>query len=324
MSRSEVAPRYVRDLVPRAVRPGCSSGRWSVAQAFAACQRNGAGGSAPALEPGQRTIANTEPLRRFRLHRGYLRVHTPTCLLLGAVLSAAGCSAAPPPESTPTLDYLEGGGELTIAFARDAAPFSFENTDGAPAGFEADIARAVAASLGADVSFLPVRSARLAIEQGAAALAFGAVEPDDGGVRPWFLDGVHVLGRTGSGGEVRDRIVAVLDPETEEIVRHAGGAPLRVDSAAIGLESVQDGRVDLLAADLGTLTAVLEPGVEIAGTRISSSPYGIITQPGQADLVRALDALVVTACGNGVWTDAYREWITPFTRLEPPPCPSPG
>jgi ABC-type amino acid transport substrate-binding protein len=245
-------------------------------------------------------------------------------LLAGALLSAAACSAAPPPESTPTLDYLERGGELTIAFAREVPPFSVEAADGSPAGFEAELARAVAASLDADVSFLAVRSARLAIEQGAAALAFGAVEAEEGGVRPWFLDGVHVLGRTGGQSDVRDRIVAVLDPASEEVVLHAGGAPLRVDSPAIGLEAVQDGRVDLLAADLGTLAAILEPGVEIGATRLSSAPYGILTQPGQPDLVRVVDELVATACENGVWADAYLEWITPLTRLEPPPCPAPA
>ena len=80
-----------------------------------------------------------------------------TALLLAAlmVLSMAACASKPAETAESDLAYIQDKGTLVVGIT-DFAPMDYQNESGEWVGFDADLAKAFAESLGVKVEFVEI------------------------------------------------------------------------------------------------------------------------------------------------------------------------
>src|ERR1700748_3648714 len=79
--------------------------------------------------------------------------------VLSLVLALAAAAAAPVAHAQGALDNVMAKKSIAIAIPTDFPPYGFVGTDMAPQGLDVDMARLIAAKLGASVELVPVSSA---------------------------------------------------------------------------------------------------------------------------------------------------------------------
>ena len=89
-------------------------------------------------------------------------------LLCVILLTAAGCSSA-----TGKLDKIKGAGKIAVYTDPNFQPFEFSGADGKPQGVDIEIAAAIAAELGVDVTFTETKfdSILMAVKGGKGDIA---------------------------------------------------------------------------------------------------------------------------------------------------------
>jgi polar amino acid transport system substrate-binding protein/glutamate/aspartate transport system substrate-binding protein len=215
--------------------------------------------------------------------------------VLAAALVLAGSAQA-----ASTLDRIKSSGVIRLGYRADAEPYSFQTTDGQPAGYIVDICKEVAGRIGANIRadyvLVPASQRFEAVRDGHVDIL---CDPSSATIErrkivdfslPVFLDGAGVLFRANDPirrfEDVRGKRVGVLSGTTTERVLRDSLESLGVAASVIpvgdhraGMEMVWSGKLDAYFADRGILAAELRktdrPGFEVSKRYFSYETYAL-------------------------------------------------
>ena len=241
-------------------------------------------------------------------HRFWLPTISVATLLLAVGVAAAG-----------TLDRIGQEKTVRIAYREDAAPFSYKDKLGEPAGFVVDLCRAVAKKLAEQLNlpslnaaYVPVtaenrfeaitqQKADLLCEPTSATLS--RREQVDFSI-PTFLDGASLMVRTGGPKNLRDltgKKIGVLAGTTTEEALHntlkAAGITADVVAAKThgeGLAMLDDGKISAYFGDRSILLFLVRDSkapdkLRLADDYLSVEPYALALPRGDSDFRLAVD-----------------------------------
>ncbi|MEV3934694.1 glutamate ABC transporter substrate-binding protein [Glycomyces sp. NPDC049804] len=211
-----------------------------------------------------------------------------------------------------------------------------------PAGFDIDIATAVAQSiLGADanIRFVPMTSGERepAVNDDRVDMVVRTMTMN---CKRWanvefsaeyFHAGQRLLvptasGITGLADLADDHLVCTGDGSTSvrTIAEQSAAQAVTVPDFNDCLVLLQQGTVDAITSDDTILAgmAVQDPTLEVVGDAFSQEPYGIAVQKGNTDLARYINAALAQIIANGTWQTAYDKWLKgPLGVAGAPPSP---
>ena len=218
-------------------------------------------------------------------------------------------------------------GVLTIGVKADAAPFGVQTRTGL-AGFDIDIAHAVADRLGCEVKLVPVTSAdRIPrLQSGEVDLLVATMTITRARERqvdfsiPYFQDGQALLVRTGSPitgykDLAGKRVAAVRGSTSADTLRQVAPEAEVVELGSMTelKDALLNERVEAITSD-GFILMGLRQGekrLSFAGPRFSTEPYGIAMAQGQSALRDAVNEAVMDLWDSGQWRTIYDAWFGP-------------
>jgi ABC-type amino acid transport substrate-binding protein len=233
-------------------------------------------------------------------------------LFVGALSSAHDASAA-------VLDRLRDSGVLKIGFRQDAAPFSYKNAIGEPAGYTVELCRAVAVALKArlnleaiSIDYVPVsaenrfeqvQAGKVDLHCGAATVTLSRREIVDFS-QPVFIDGASVLFR-GDGPQTFEQLkgkkVGVRAGTTTEMALWNTLQALSVEAEVVavtshddGLSQLESGAVSAYFADHAILAALAlrskaGDSLRLSKRYFTQEPYALALPRGDSDFRLAVD-----------------------------------
>ena len=263
-----------------------------------------------------------------------MRTLLPILTVVLACLLCAGCGGGARKPSG-MLDKLAAGEPLRIGVKVDAPPFGFL-LGGANAGFDIDIATAIAQNVGAQkIEFVPVTSASR--EQ---ALLTGMVDMVAASMTitrsreervdftlPYFEDGQGLLvlkdSDINSYLDLPGRKVGVVAGTTSErnLMQVAPAAKLTTYSTYDELvKALGKGSVEAITSDsmilLGLGKAGASGAYRLAGDPFSTEPYGIAIRENDSDFRDALNESLQALWESGQYSLIFRTWFGPGTRYD--------
>ena len=249
--------------------------------------------------------------------------------LLGClIMSAAPLSAA-------TLDRIKESGVIKLGYRTDAAPHSYTNAIGEPAGYSVDLCRAVTASLKKQLEldairteyvpvtaqdrFDAVREGRIDLLCGAATATLSRRELVDFSL-PTFIDGAGVMFRAdgpGSFKELAGKNVGVRAGTTTETALRNTLKKLGIEAELVGvgdhaegLAQLEEGKLAAYFADRAILQ-YLVAGRKVTTLRISpdyfsQEPYALALARGDGDFRLAVDRALSRIYRSGAIVPIFR------------------
>lgn len=263
--------------------------------------------------------------------RSARRVRFIAVAALAAVLGLGGCSLFTPSRSEVAREQVEpqiGGdalvqeGTLTVAFDFSDAPQGMVAADGTVTGYDADIARVLAQSLGLSISFVDSASPSDALSSGVADVYIGASSTD-------ASDSVTVLGdlledapALFTGPSVASTVSsAALSSMTVGVQGSSAAQDALAKTGIIGdqrtyynvnecFEALVAGEVDCVACDAtaGAYLARAYEGVTFAGILDTASVYGVAVASGNGAVAEAVSAAVEEVSSSGALDAAHAAW----------------
>lgn len=258
-------------------------------------------------------------------------------LLAGLGIAALlGCQAIAPPTPAPEagrLDQILTSRELRVGLTGNQPPLNMRNRSGEIVGFEVDVARALADSMGVAPRFVPLTFAELlpALERGEVDLVIsGMTITAERNARvafagPYLVSGKSILTKSGELAQAQTtsqldapgRTYAALAGSTSEgFVRGAlSSAQLRTtpdyDSA---VELVRAGEVDALVADfpicLVSMLRFPDEGLVMLSSPLTIEPLGIALPPGDPLFVNLVQNYLQTLEETGLLAGLKARWFT--------------
>jgi ABC-type amino acid transport substrate-binding protein len=238
-----------------------------------------------------------------------------------------------------TLERIRESGTFKLGYREDAAPFSFEDALGEPAGFSVELCRLVAAAakaalgldqirieyvpLGTEDRFQAVRDSRVDILCGATTVTLSRRELVDFSL-PIFLDGAAVLLRadgpedlTGLAGQ---KIGVRGATTTEEALRNTLGE-IKMDAEVVtvashgeGLSKLEAGEIAAYFGDQAILIFLAARSdapekLKISDRQLTFEPYALALARGDADfrllVDRTLAGIYRTGLIDQLFTNAF-------------------
>jgi polar amino acid transport system substrate-binding protein/glutamate/aspartate transport system substrate-binding protein len=219
-----------------------------------------------------------------------------------------------------TLERIRDSGVLKIGYREDAAPYSYENAIGQPAGYTIALCQSVATDIADEVGlaelaveYVPVGTGDRfsALQEGRIDLLCGATTATlarraliDFSV-PTFIDGAGVLLRADgpdSFAELAGESVGVrADTTTEEALRNTlqrqgmEATVVPVDSHEDGLARLEAGEITAYFADQAILIFLVSGSqapddLKVGEGQFTLEPYALGLQRGDDDFRLAVDA----------------------------------
>ncbi|NGO67271.1 glutamate ABC transporter substrate-binding protein [Streptomyces sp. SB3404] len=231
--------------------------------------------------------------------------------------------------SSPTWRAARERGRLTIGVKEDQPGMGEMNpATGAYSGFDIEIARMLAASLGfdprRDIRYRPIASANreTALQNGQVDYYVGTYTINEGRKKlvgfagPYYTAGQKLLVRRGERDITGPRNLA-----GRKVCSAVGSTPLQrieadypeadavaYDSYAICVDNLLNDQVDAVTTDDTILLgyAAKDPGkLKVVGRAFSDEPYGVGVPKSDKALARALDTALAARERNGDWKRAY-------------------
>ena len=248
---------------------------------------------------------------------------------LGAAALAASLLAALPARAQSAPDSVasvKARGKLLAGVKLDTPPFGFLDDDNAPAGFDLDLMRAVAAHIGVPVEFQKVTSVTripLLLSGNVDLVAASMTHTRERGRAidfslTYYTGGQSLLVRKDSAiagvADLAGKRVAVQQGTTLEktIARLAPAARVTAfrDYDAAWLALAQ-GRADVLTGSLNILQGFSKnnDGFKIVGGLLSTEPFGIGIRKGDFTLRDAVDETLQDLWTSGEYTKLYVKWF---------------
>jgi polar amino acid transport system substrate-binding protein len=272
------------------------------------------------------------------------RLALPLCLIL---VWLAGCTSetvaptgqgavhAHQPSMKGTLERVKERGRLIAGVTSSAPPFGFvDHVTKDIVGFEVDICRFIADTLGVDLELRPITpDTRIpAIVQGtvdlvAARLAhrFSLEEEIDFSIA-YFMDGPRLLVPAskpiGTVEELAGRKIAVVkgSPAEESLpARLPKAVILAFEGYAQALEALEKGRVDALCSDVTILlglrnSATAPDDLLVAGELMTRQPLAIGIVENDSRFRDTVNLALARMAGSGEYDRIYSKWFGPQTR----------
>lgn len=242
----------------------------------------------------------------------------PAVVSIAMLIGASATAAAASPDST--LQRIRENGTIRLAYRADAAPFSYLDKAGKPAGFMVDLCRAVSTNIAHQlglpelkVTYVPVgvNDRFAAIEQHKAdLLCEGTIATIarrklvDFSITT-FVDGAGILIPSGGPSEFRalaGHKIGVLAGTTEEqdlrqTLKDAGitAGVVPVESHAAGVAMLDEGKIAAYFADRSILARLIGTSkapdkLSIANSYFSIDPYALALARGDDDFRLAVDS----------------------------------
>jgi polar amino acid transport system substrate-binding protein/glutamate/aspartate transport system substrate-binding protein len=189
-------------------------------------------------------------------------------LRFAAALSLAAMTCAGAASAAGTLDRIRDSGEIRLGYRLDAAPLSFADAEGLPAGYSVKVCEGVAARLQAALGLAELRREWVtittedrfdAVSEGridllceAATVTLTRREQVDFSI-PTFIDGAAVLLRKGSEptfDALAGKRIGVHDATTTEDMLRKSLEEQGISAEIVETVSHQDGLAALLAGEI--------------------------------------------------------------------------
>jgi Na+/H+-dicarboxylate symporter len=236
----------------------------------------------------------------------------------------------PPPAPGTRLDFVRASGRIRVGFDPDSIPWAFVNGDGAPVGFDAELAHQLALALGVRLEHVAVPRERFA-----EALASGRLDVVMSGLRaspraseaaafsrPYaeeafaFLVPDHARGAFQNVAAVRARRVRVAILQRPEWIEAlARGLPLAEIVPVRSPADFVEGRVQadamLTSWERACAWSLLYPQFApvLPEPRVASFSLAYAAPRGEPDLVNMLDTFIDVQRAGGRLESARRHWI---------------
>jgi ABC-type amino acid transport substrate-binding protein len=237
-----------------------------------------------------------------------------------------------------TMGAIQRKGEIVIGVKFDAPLFGFRDPAGGEVqGFDVDVGRAVAQSLGVRPRFVEaVSDDRIPfIQDGTVDLVLSTmtITPQRaesiGFTDPYFVARGRILvpegsAITGIDALAGETVCTALGSTYElTLAEEAPEADLRlVDRNSECLPLLRDGTVDAIVTDDVILTGfIIQDGsLRLVGDDLTTEAYGAGLAAGDEAFATFLDGVLDRFKADGRWTDAYQRWLGRFTNetREPP------
>ncbi|WP_078873806.1 MULTISPECIES: glutamate ABC transporter substrate-binding protein [Streptomyces] len=302
------------------------------------------------LAAGARHIRRTGRLRSPR-GRGRRRVPAAVLVVLAVLaVCTAGCGAAGSPPArgpqpgqlprygvdsgfslpgSPTWRRAHDRGRLTVGVKEDQPGMGeMDPATGVYSGFDVEIAKMVAASLGfdpeRDITYKAIASANreTALQNGQVDYYVGTYTINDGRKKlvgfagPYYIAGQRLLVRAGEkqlkgpGDMAGKKICSAVGSTPLQRIQsdYPRALPVAYDSYAICVDNLLNDQVDAVTTDDTILLgyAAKDPGrLKVVGAAFSEEPYGIGLPRSDRALAAAIDDALVAREKNGDWKRAY-------------------
>ncbi|HXU42424.1 MAG TPA: amino acid ABC transporter substrate-binding protein [Burkholderiales bacterium] len=260
--------------------------------------------------------------------------------LLAALLAAPALAQAP----QTTLDKVRKTGSITLGYIDGAAPFSFVDSNGEPAGYSVELCRTVADGVAAQLKrqSLKVRWVKLTIQNRIDAVRKGQVDLECS-TTTWtlsrqqlvdfslvtFVDGGSLLVKaTSEVGRVADfdgkRIAVIGGTTTEKSLRGvlarntAKTEVVLVKTREEGLALLSEGQVEALASDRTALIGVVvmsgatRGAYKLLDQDFSIEQYALMMKRGDHDFRLAVNRVLARIYRSGEIEKIYDRWLGPL------------
>jgi ABC-type amino acid transport substrate-binding protein len=247
-----------------------------------------------------------------------------------------------------TLERVQGSGTFKIGYREDAAPFSFKDTLGEPAGFSVELCRLIAAEVkqalgldeisieyvqvGTEDRFQAVQDGRIDILCGATTVTLSRRELVDFSLFT-FLDGAAVLLRADSPEDLQllagQNIGVRRATTTEEGLRNAL-AELDLDATVVTVASYDEGLAKLEAGEIAAffgdqaILIFLAAGSDapekfkLSKRQFSFEPYALALTRGDDDFRLLVDRTLARIYRSGTIDRLFIDAFGP--KAEPTPA----
>lgn len=265
------------------------------------------------------------PLRRLR---PLLDLAAALVLMLYGLLAWGAESGRGGAALDPVLAAARERGALRVAVDVGFRPFA-DQVDGEPAGYDIDLARAVAARLGLRAEFVPTGYDALydALTSGRADMIASALPyaPEQGfraRFSSFYFDAGQVLvvpanSAIAGPADLAGRTLGVAlgsdaDALARRLVRDGAGFALRstYDEPAQALAALRAGRLDAVITDnVAALTAVQgAPGLRIAAA-LTSEPYALAMPRAAFQLEAEVNRALAELRDAGLFAELNERWL---------------
>jgi ABC-type amino acid transport substrate-binding protein len=240
------------------------------------------------------------------------------------------------PATAQTLERIKQTGELKLGFRADAAPLSFMDVDGAPAGYSplvcAGVAQAIANKLemtDLSATFIPVdttnrfemvASGEIDLLCGAATITQSRRELVDFST-PVYVDGTAVLLPKGTSDDIRElvgkRVGVRLGTTTLDALENtmqAAGVSAEVFKFAdhkAGLAAMQRNEIDAYFADQSILfylafSEAAKGKFKVTGSILTIEKQGLAMARGDSDFRLLVDGAITAMFEDGTMEDLFQ------------------
>ena len=246
----------------------------------------------------------------------------------GALLLAAGAAAlAAGAAAQTTPEQIKEQGQVNIGMLVDFPPFGIMDEQGKPAGYDADVAQALAEYLGVEANLVPVtgpnripyllsdqvdllvaslgvtpeRAERVDFSQPYAGISISVYGNEDVTVEgPQDLAGKTVGVARAS---TQDTGVTAIAPESTNIQRF--------DDDASAVQALLSGQVELIGASNVVIAQLEEMAPDRFGTKfdLSQQVQGIAVRPGSDALLEEVNAFLDEAKQSGKLDEIHQKWL---------------
>ncbi len=252
-----------------------------------------------------------------------------------AALGLAAVTAAGPAAAAGTLDRIRDSGEIRLGYRLDAAPLSYADAQGLPAGYSVTVCEGVAARLQAALGldalrrewitvttadrFDAVSEGRIDLLCEAATVTLTRREQVDFSI-PTFIDGAAVLLRKGSEPTFQalaGKRIGVHDATTTEDMLRKSLEEQGITAEVVETGTHQDGLAALLAGEIdayfgdqSVLIGLLMNSPEretlaLSDNTLSVEKHALALPRGDADFRLAVDRAVTALYTEGEMIRAF-------------------
>ena len=239
----------------------------------------------------------------------------------GAMMLAVGASAQTTPEE------IQEQGQVNIGMLVDFPPFGIIDEQGEPAGYDADVAEALAEHLGVKANLVPVtgpnRIPYLLSDQVDLLVASLGVTPERAErvdfSQPYAGISISVYGQedvTVEGPEdLAGKTVGVARASTQDTgvtaVAPEDTNIQRFDDDASAVQALLSGQVELIGASNVVIAQLEEMAPDRFGTKfdLSQQVQGIAVRPGSDALLEEINTFLDEAKQSGRLSEIHQEWL---------------
>ena len=246
---------------------------------------------------------------------------------LVTLLAGSALLAAMLPASAQTAAEIKKKGSITIGMLVDFPPYGTVDSSNQPDGYDADVAKLLAKDLGVKLDLVavtgPNRIPFLLTNKVDLLVASLAVTPERAKQvqfsRPYSAATIVLYApkkiAIKSAADLKGVKVAVARASTQDTaltaIAPAGTEIRRFDDDASAMQALLSGQVDAI----GCSTTVAAQIAQRAGDGFESKLVlkqqfmAVAMRPGQADLLKTVDAFVAKNIANGELNKLYKKWL---------------